>query len=287
MLRDARERAGMHIGALSVGLKVPVKKIEALEADRLDQLPDAVFARALASSIARTLKIDPAPILAVLPQAQKQDLELAAVGQSASFNSIAQPAAGGLARVVRQPAVLAGLGLVVGAILLILVPKTETAPESMRGVKSVAASGALSAATVGTEGVSKPAVNVLTEVVKSQQAEPQTGPSISSATSSLNQSPKGDVAVDIGSGAEVQAKVGNSGLIQLTASGASWVEVTDAGGVVQLRKTLSAGENASAGGSLPLKVIIGRLDATTVQVRGKPFDVTPFGKDNVARFEVR
>ena len=43
LLRQAREAAGVHIGALSVSLKVPVKKLEALEADRHDLLPDAVF----------------------------------------------------------------------------------------------------------------------------------------------------------------------------------------------------------------------------------------------------
>ncbi|HPH15047.1 MAG TPA: helix-turn-helix transcriptional regulator, partial [Burkholderiaceae bacterium] len=63
LLRQAREAAGLHIAALAVSLKVPVKKLEALESDRLDLLPDAVFARALASSMCRALKIDAAPIL--------------------------------------------------------------------------------------------------------------------------------------------------------------------------------------------------------------------------------
>ena len=51
LLRQAREAAGLHVAALAVSLKVPVKKLEALESDRLDLLPDAVFARALASSM--------------------------------------------------------------------------------------------------------------------------------------------------------------------------------------------------------------------------------------------
>lgn len=58
LLRQAREAAGLHVAALAVSMKVPVKKLEALEADRLDLLPDAVFVRALASSVCRTLKID-------------------------------------------------------------------------------------------------------------------------------------------------------------------------------------------------------------------------------------
>ncbi|WP_457306933.1 helix-turn-helix domain-containing protein, partial [Polaromonas sp. P5_E6] len=34
LLREAREAAGIHIAALAVSLKVPVKKLEALELDR-------------------------------------------------------------------------------------------------------------------------------------------------------------------------------------------------------------------------------------------------------------
>ena len=68
LLREAREAAGLHIAALAVSLKVPVRKLEALEADRLDLLPDAVFVRALASSVCRTLKMDPGPVLDRLPQ---------------------------------------------------------------------------------------------------------------------------------------------------------------------------------------------------------------------------
>ena len=40
LLRQAREASGLHIAALAVLLKVPVKKLEALESDRLDLLPD-------------------------------------------------------------------------------------------------------------------------------------------------------------------------------------------------------------------------------------------------------
>jgi cytoskeleton protein RodZ len=62
--------------------------------------------------------------------------------------------------------------------------------------------------------------------------------------------------------------------------------VTDAKGVVAVRKVLEAGEAAAASGALPLRVTIGRVDATEVQVRGKPFDLRPVSRDNVARFEV-
>jgi cytoskeleton protein RodZ len=37
----------------------------------------------------------------------------------------------------------------------------------------------------------------------------------------------------------------------------------------------------------PLAVVIGRADATRLHVRGKPFDLQPVAKDNVARFEIK
>jgi len=69
--------------------------------------------------------------------------------------------------------------------------------------------------------------------------------------------------------------------------GPSWVEVVDARGTVQVRKTLSAGEVVGASGVLPLSVVVGRADAMEVQVHGKPFDLPRVSKDNVARFEVK
>ena len=84
----AREAAGLHIGALAVSLKVPVKKLEALESDDLEQLPDAVFARALAATVCRTLKVDPEPILRLLPQLQAPPLQ---VGSQAGSPRIVCP----------------------------------------------------------------------------------------------------------------------------------------------------------------------------------------------------
>ena len=61
----------------------------------------------------------------------------------------------------------------------------------------------------------------------------------------------------------------------------------NAKGVVVVRKIITPGETVGASGTLPLAVVIGRADATEVQVRGKPFDLAPVARDNVARFEVK
>ena len=68
LLRGYREALGIKAEALAAKLHVPIGKLLALEQDRLDALPDAMFARALTLAVCRQLQADPAPVLARLPQ---------------------------------------------------------------------------------------------------------------------------------------------------------------------------------------------------------------------------
>jgi cytoskeleton protein RodZ len=122
LLRQAREAAGMHIAALAVSLKVPVKKLEALEQDRFDLLPDAVFVRALASSVCRTLKLDAAPVLGLLPQTSAPKLTYQGSGINAPFRTPGEGPSPSVWTQVSKQAVLAGLLLLLGALVLIFMP---------------------------------------------------------------------------------------------------------------------------------------------------------------------
>jgi cytoskeleton protein RodZ len=67
LLRQYREANGFELDALAQALRVSPAKLESLEADRLGDLPDAMFARALTLAVCRQLKTDAAPVLALLP----------------------------------------------------------------------------------------------------------------------------------------------------------------------------------------------------------------------------
>lgn len=67
LLRQYREAQGFKLDVLAQALRVSPAKLNALESDRLDDLPDAMFARALTLAICRQLKTDAAPVLALLP----------------------------------------------------------------------------------------------------------------------------------------------------------------------------------------------------------------------------
>jgi len=77
------------------------------------------------------------------------------------------------------------------------------------------------------------------------------------------------------------------GVVAFRTKGQSWVQVTDATGTVVFRKLMESGETAAVNGRLPLAITVGSVQATEVEVRGKPYNLAPVSKDNVARFEVK
>lgn len=306
LLRQAREAAGMHIAALAVSLKVPVKKLEALEQDRFDLLPDAVFVRALASSVCRTLKLDAAPVLGLLPQTSAPKLTYQGAGINAPFRSPGEGPGPSIWTQVSRPAVLAGLLLLLGALVLIFLPavkhdgsKTETADTTMPpGGADAGKPLPVAIAGPGLADIAKPAEQANAPVAAASAGGVSTTVPLSLSTlppAVLSPTPPAAVAapapavVAPAAPAPVAAasQAMPAGIVTFRAKGESWVEVTDAKGTVVLRRTLTAGEVAGASGVLPLAAVVGKADLTQVQVRGQAFDLNAVARDNVARFEVK
>lgn len=291
MLRKAREAAGLHIAALAVALKVPVKKLEALETDRFDLLPDIVFVRALASSVCRTLKIDPEPILARLPHTTATHLKTDASGINVPFRASSDASGLTFWDQLSKPVVLAVLALLLGVLVLVFFPFAQRI-EIASGQRSEVAPVGVSQSAPAPQATDSPAPVEVAVPVQSPSltasdsvASLATEPASASAATATASPMQGAAATAlpvtvVGSGA-------TSGLVVFKARGASWVEVVDASGVVQLRKTMADGDVIGASGAVPLSVVVGRADTTVVEVRGKPFDLTRVARDNVARFEVK
>jgi len=287
LLRQAREAAGLHVAALAVSMKVPVKKLEALEADRLDLLPDAVFVRALASSVCRTLKIDPAPVLALLPQTAVPQLKPDEWGINTPFRAPGDATTVSMWNQLSRPGVLAALALLAGALVLIFFPTME------RKDGTGAASSEVVVAVPVPAQEPQPVVEKPVEALPEPAAPvlPPATPAVTGKQPAAAVAPVAPVAPVVSppvtAAAGTPAPVSGSGVLAFKARGTSWVEVTDAQGVVQLRRTLMAGETVGVSGALPLSVVVGRVDATEVMVRGKPFSLETVARENVARFEVK
>lgn len=300
LLREARTAAGLHIAALAVALKVPVAKLEALEADNFAVLPDTVFVRALASSVCRTLKIDAAPILALLPQSKSPRLVAGNAGinapvkgssSSAGNGSFAPAPSGGRKSWAITLVVLA---LLVGALAIMFVPADRNPFGSGSAVEDASAPPPVSAqepqapvvAATGLAAASSPAAAPAAPTTAGVTA-PAAAPAVSLPVPAPAPAAAASTAAPAAATAEAVSAASASSVLTLSARGPSWVQVRDANGTIALQKNLAVGESVAVSGKLPLAVVIGRADVTDVFVRGKPFELTTLSRENVARFEVK
>ncbi|TFZ00737.1 helix-turn-helix domain-containing protein [Ramlibacter henchirensis] len=294
LLRQAREAAGLHVAALAASLKVPVRKLEALEEDRYEQLTDAVFARALALSVCRTLKIDPQPILDRLPQTTAPRLVQDHEGIGAPFRAPGDAAAPVWRDYVKSPVTLAVGGLLLGAIAILLLPsfrseapaaavRTETTEVPMAASVVLPATVSDGGTPAANTSPSAPAVPTAAPVAVSTTPALAAAPAVTVTTVSTVASPASAPAA----ATPVNVAPAATGIVVFKVSGPSWIEVMDSQGKVPLRRLLAAGESAGASGALPLAVTVGSVSTTTVEVRGKPFDLGRVSRDNVARFEIK
>jgi cytoskeletal protein RodZ len=94
-LRATRERRGMSAAELSRVTRIPMASIEAIEADRFDELPGEVFVRGFLRAYAQAVGLLPADILArftssrrvayVTPLPTQTPLQAAREGQGRRF----------------------------------------------------------------------------------------------------------------------------------------------------------------------------------------------------------
>lgn len=311
-LRQAREAAGLHIAALAMMLKVPVKKLEALESNRFDLLPDAVFVRALTASICRSLKTDSATILALLPATPTPELRRKPT--SYGFDSKKQfRLPGEVSRPshwvqLSWPVVLSGVTLLLGALVFVFLPVLKASfQDSKFTFADFSVASLINTATPKyTEVVNQPKTSEgMTEsTVRTSANVFQTSlldKNIADTNTAKNKSATANAALSDTNALRLESALVTStqtlvmtgkpaatpDVIVFIPKGESWVEVVDAKGQMILRRTLISGEVVELTGLLPLKVLVGRADMTQVQIRGIQFDLKTVSKDNVARFEVK
>ncbi|KQU91096.1 hypothetical protein ASC78_19130 [Variovorax sp. Root318D1] len=300
MLREAREAHGLHIEMVAAALKVPPQKLMALEADDIASLPDPVFARALASSVCRALRIDPAPVLAKLPGAQRTPLASADRTLKGKVVSGTPRWSGGRSSgLPSRPLWTVVALLLVGAAILFWLPQSVFdqvgASVSRWTARGEGETNSAAGAPAAAPAPGAPSV-VVENTLVTPVAPTTTAPSATAAAPAAGAVPQAALppsgtsaaaaSASPTSATAVAAAAGNQPLV-FVAREECWITVTEAGGKQLLRRSLKAGETVGLSGALPLSVVVGRASAVDVQVRGKPYDLKPVTRGGgVARFEV-
>ncbi|PIF36497.1 cytoskeleton protein RodZ [Delftia sp. 60] len=299
LLRQAREAAGLSLAGLAAALKVPAPKLEALEADDYAAFQDHVFMRALAQSVCRTLRMDSASVLALLPRTQLKSLADDRGSINATFKERSFKATGtslGRENGSRKVAIIVLLLLAAAAAVYFLPKHEGDAEEPQAGASDAAAlvqpAGTVSEPVAAQEPVA-PAATTPADVPAASASAPATSAPAAAAvpapaSTTTPAAPAADAPAE-GAAATSAATAAQTpgGVLVMKANAQSWVQVKDSSGRVVLQKTLAAGESIGAEGALPLSVIIGNASGTEVRVRGELLEVAKTTRDNVARFEVK
>lgn len=318
MLRLAREAQGLSLDALAMVLKVTPAKLAALEEGRLEQLPDANFARALAQTVCRYLKVDAAPVLAALPAARPAPLgsDKPPLNQPFKETRLAPhmfDRDGGMdLSAVLSLKWLAPLALLLAAAVVYLLPESVTLPGWMQRAGALSGADAASAASSVDAAASEPeaAVGVaLGEASVAQAAsEPLFGasgalgiPDAATLAPSASAVPSQPAVVPAAvpqamavptsplplASATASVPDAASGAVVLRATEDAWMEVTDGTGTKRLSRLVKAGETLSMGGVPPWNVRIGNVSGVQVTLRGQPVDLAPYNRNNIARLELK
>lgn len=280
-LKNARQQRGLHIAALAVMLKVPQAKLEALEADRFDLLPDATFARALATAVCRALKVDAAPVLGLLPRTSDQGFDVRP-GLNQPFRERGSGGAidGGVLALLKRPPVWGLALLLVAAAAIYWIP-AGWLPE--RG--ETAATPAFPASAPVGVVASGPVV----EFVPAPEA---TSVPASAAPVAVASAPASASAPAVVASAPLQVRdvptppSASGSLLRVTATADSWVEVVDAKGQVLLSRVLRQGEKQEFAGAAPYRLRVGNVGGTQIEWRGSAVDLAGRASNNVARLEL-
>jgi len=264
-LAAAREAAGLGVGEMAGRLRLHVNQVRALEAGNLAQLPEAAYVRGFVRSYARSLGLDPAPLI--------DDLN-ARVGAPSS--SVVD----GMARTHDYSPVRAAAhehasrSLVLGLALLVLIALGAigwyaTRPSAPEPVTAAPATPAVASTSAATPQEETAAAAPATPATPADSTEP---PAMATEPAPAPSHPVADA----------------NAWLSLSFSGVSWVEVTDANGKVLLSQLARQGDVLQpAGGTPPLAVVIGDASKATVTVRGEAFNLEPVKRANVARFTVK
>jgi len=267
-LASARLAAGLTVEDVAAQMRISLRQVEAIEADRYDELPGAVFVRGFVKNYARLLHLDPTPLLHALESALGSDVPLRA-----------QEYAGALPENARRGHIRLWLTLFVVMIVVVLgaagyefwrsrslsiAPSEEKA--SQQTERSTAAPQAPNTATEPIPLSPEPIVDVPAPGAAGDSAGASGGPGNAPMTQPDSVAPP------------------RSSRVAVTFVQDSWLEVRDGGGKLLFSGTGRANTSQTVTGEPPLDLLVGNASGVRIAYNQKPVDVLEHASRNIARF---
>jgi cytoskeleton protein RodZ len=258
-LKQAREAQGLAIDDVAHQLKFAPRQIESLEHERFERLPGPTIARGMVRNYARLLKLDPEPLIRrMAPQAES----VPDPGQIAERLRQEVPFSDGAKR-----STLIYAGFSIG--LLVLVGALAYEWQQQKGVPEFAAPAR------ERRQAEEPAQAETAKVLPAPASEPP-------AAVAEEKKPEALMAA----AAEAPLAPGTHRIVLRTEAEA-WLEVKDGAGRMLISSLNPAGTERAVRGRAPFEVVIGNASSVKLTYDGKPVDLRPHTKVEVARFTLK
>jgi len=288
-LKAARETAGLSLDQAAQQLKLAPRQVRALEEEDFAHLPGRTFTRGFVRNYARLVNLDPEDLLALMPDAIHAPALNAPALQSTGAMIAELPSraerGSGLARWM-IPLVL--VACVVAAAGYEWYRGGLTNPDEAAYAPAAKATPATSNAAGTTAISSTPLPNPLIDAAKLEPA-PVSAPVVpSKATATAAPAEQRASESATAPAAAVQAAPASdvSAPLQLVYGGPSWTEVRDRDGQVLIARLVPAGSEQAIRGTAPFDIVVGNAAAVWLTYRGKPVDLAPYTRQNVARLRL-
>jgi cytoskeleton protein RodZ len=296
LLRARRLELGMTHADVAHAVKLPPRRIVAMEEERWDELPDGPYLRGFLRNVARVLQLDAAALLERIDGSTMRMRPPESILAARDNTHATLPRRSGPVDDRHG-----GRKLVFGAFVFAIVAAviawsgTESFDRALTSGRALVAAGRSDAPPPG------PATTTVAEAV----APPATGDGNAAAaaaadatTPNLPAMPPTDAAA--GPGPNVTAP-GSTNVATNPATTSptnassdvalvfhfnedAWVEVKSADGRVLLHRLNVAGSDQKVeGGEAPFSLIVGNAKGVALRFRGQPVDLGPYTRDQVAR----
>ncbi len=300
-----REQAGLSVNDVSAKLKLSRRQIEALESDDYQALPGNTFVRGFVRNYARLLEIEPQPLVHYLDNHLPKEPSQAALPRLRDEVLPVLRPDGGRAGLSFGLAIVAGLGIVglIAGAYWLYDKSTRFEPQltvntpsiDMPPLEPVVVVPQASAPVDATVPAAQPAGEV--QVVPppanlpgNPPAAPGANPALAMGATPAPASPTLPAPAPVPQPAPVAVPAAvpepSTGDVRVVARQESWVQITDATGKRLVNELVPAGQSRSVAGKPPYRIRIGNGHQTQLFYKGKPTDLTPYIRVDVANLEL-
>ncbi len=276
LLRAARESAGLTVDAVAQQLKLAPRQVKAIEDGEFMLLPGRTFVRGFVRNYARLVRLDPESVLGALP---------AAAGAPALESPALHPTAQSIGELPATEHGKPGWARWVIPVTLVAIIAATVAYEQMRPAVEPHR-GVAREAPRPPEG---PADVRGPEIIGTPLPNPVATPAPTTTAVVVATPPSAEAATVI---PETKPTVPPAALpvtapLKLAFRDFSWTEIKDRNGTVLLSRMNPGGTTQAITGAPPLDLVIGNAVDVTLTWKGKPVDLVPHTRQNVARLTLQ